>query len=1432
VPHDATLPPLATLRPELPAELDVAIHRAVAVEPADRFESVVELLAAVDAAFARPADVAEPIERIAARNPYKGLHAFQEADSSDFFGRTAIVDELGEALAEHRLIAAVGPSGVGKSSIVRAGLVPRLRSVPDGWLVTDMLPGAFPFDELVAALMRVAVHQPERLADDLASGTTTLVDAAAQITPDRVLLVIDQFEELFTLTADDDVRSRFIANLTDAATDQRSTVAVLITLRADFLDRPLRYPELGELLSAATVMVAAPGHDELVEAIARPAANVGVRFEPGLVERITADVAEQPGGLPLLQYALTEMFERRDTDVVTAADYERSGGVLGALGRRADALYGELDAAGREATRQVFLRLVTVSATAQDTRRRVTRRELRSLPLEPAAVEVVLDRFGQRRLLTFDRHPVTRAPTVEVAHEAMLTRWDRLHGWIDDRREELLLHRRLAESVDEWERSGEDADYLLSGGRLAQFEPLGHSDVALSASERDFLVASRNAAERRAVRRRRIRRTVVGGLVVALVLMTALAGVALRNQRRADDQADVARARELAAAAVAAVDDDPSLSKLLAVTSASFGELTTESITALHQAWAADPVVNRLPAAPRPLNGEYVSIDPSGTRAVVGAGSQFTNLTSSWNYLEAIDPRTEEVQWTFEPAQVSAAPFRPFFTADGNEVVTGVIWVQKAFEASEPPAQSVGAFFLDAETGEIVDHIDLGRCGGIVDGLSDTHLLVKTLRGESAQTCDWLSGPVTVELVGRIDGGRRVLTSNGASSSNGAALSADGRFVAFDDFDTGRASVIDLATGETLLDFRSTAGLVSAINQDGSLLADGDPIEIRDVTTGEVVSTYAGHVGASYYATFDSSGSGVYSVGEDNKLHHWDALTGLPIAVFPEIGQQHISATADGVVLVGRSDATTSVVDTRVRGEVGAIETCPGPVLPDSLEVSGGMAVLGVQCDGDPSATTYVADLQTGKVAYVLPGQGGEGLSISPDGTRFARQEADGTTWGALSIRDLATGRLLVELDGLCEWESDSSEPWDEREGCQPYPRTPFVLAAQRLHWSPDGTMLATGGAGAIVWDTATGKMLHAEVAPETKYSVSDEDEGNFAFDVVFTPDSSRLIVSGNIEVRSIRTDTWELEQQSPLNSQQFYIAFFGFTSDGSMLLGQGGATGNPGATMEWIDAGSLAWLREVSPIHDAGVVIRAMSPDQSLVATGGADGLVRVWDAVSGVLVNEIPFGEARIGGVDFVDGRHLAVAFDDGSVRLVTIDSAELLDIVRHSLERGFTESECDRFDLGDDCPTLFELRGQPAGADDPTAINGTYRLEWTPDDLVTGTIDAYRGFNLSREGVEGAWSGAQGIAFPGSHTLRFRDGRWDHTVVDADGVRRECTGSYAIRASRIELRSERGACVIARMFDAGFELSGGQLRFTGYDGFPLELVIYTMKPWQRTS
>ena len=375
------------------------------------------------------------------------------------------------------------------------------------------------------------------------------------------------------------------------------------------------------------------------------------------------------------------------------------------------------------------------------------------------------------------------------------------------------------------------------------------------------------------------------------------------------------------------------------------------------------------------------------------------------------------------------------------------------------------------------------------------------------------------------------------------------------------------------------------------------------------------------------------------------------------------------------------------------------------------------------------------------------------------------------------TGRPLVELDGLCEFDSASDRAPRRTARMPALPgnalrtvRDAAALVTRRHH-----ARLRGGAAGRSCGTRPPARLLHAEVAPETSYGVSNDDEGNYAFDVVFTPDSTRLIVSGHGEVRSIRTDTWELERQWVVKLGAVLhrlLRVHGRTARRCSARGAQRAT--PVRRWSGSTPDRSPGCGGLPDPRRRGVTTRAISPDLSLVATGGADGSVRVWDAVTGVLVHEIPFGGARIGGVAFVDDRHLAVAFDDGSVRLVTIDGVELLDIVRRSLERGFTESECDRFDLGDDCPTLYELRGQPSGPDDPNAVNGTYRLEWTPDELVTATIDAYRELNVSREATEMAWSGAQGIALAGSHTLRFRDGRFDHSVVGADGVRRECTGS----------------------------------------------------------
>ncbi|MFP4554817.1 MAG: BTAD domain-containing putative transcriptional regulator, partial [Actinomycetota bacterium] len=427
------LPDLAEARPGTSTELAEVVARATAMDPGERFSRVEDFLrdlrrsAGVDVIAA--SDLASPTAE-PTRNPYKGLRAFTEDDAVDFYGRAALVDDLLEKVATHRLVTVVGPSGSGKSSVVRAGLLPALRAggVPGSrdWLVTDMFPGSYPFEELEAALTRVAVDRPSGLLTELTE-PHGLLRVAKQILPgddSTLLILIDQFEELFSTVRSEEIRRRFLDNLIAVARDERSRVRVVLTVRADFLDRPLGYGDFAEVIADGVVTVGPPTRDGLAQAMAAPARTVGLELEPGLVGRITGDVLGEPGALPLLQYALSEMFSRREGPVLTIAAYEATGGVAGALGRRAEELYEGLGPAGQEAARQVFLRLVSVDEFAADTRRRARQSELLSLAVDRAGVESVLNAFAGFRLLTFDREPVTRGPTVEVAHEALFTEWE------------------------------------------------------------------------------------------------------------------------------------------------------------------------------------------------------------------------------------------------------------------------------------------------------------------------------------------------------------------------------------------------------------------------------------------------------------------------------------------------------------------------------------------------------------------------------------------------------------------------------------------------------------------------------------------------------------------------------------------------------------------------------------------------------------------------------------------------------------------------------------------------------------------------------------------------------------------------------------------------------------------------------------------------
>lgn len=549
---DEPVPAPSSVEPSVPPWVDEVVARATAKNPSDRYASMTELMAA--AAPGEPTDLPHRLGTATVvgelLNPFKALRAFREADAADFFGRDRLISRFVEVLSQPgsagRLLAVVGPSGSGKSSVVRSGLLPRLRrdavSGSADWFITSMLPGNHPFDEFESALSRVAVRQPGPLVEIMRGDERGIARAVNQILPDEdseLLVVVDQFEELFT-HGNDAERIAFVDGLVAAVREPRARLRVVLTIRADFWDRPLRHPGLASRLEKATVTVPPLAADELEAAIVEPVRRQGASYEPGLVARIMADVRDQPGALPLLQYALTELFDTHVSGLIRSESYDAIGGLTGALARRAEQTFTALSTDQQAAARRLFGRLVSLGEGTEDTRRRVRLGELGDDPDTTSVIAV----FGDARLLVFDHAPATREPTVEVAHEALIRAWPRLRTWLDEDRDGLRIHRHLTETTAAWLASGRDDGELYRGGRLEAVREYADS-AHLTEDEQAFLDASVAAADAEiAVERgrvRRLRRLAVATGIVAILAIGA-GFVALGQQRRADDNAAEARA--------------------------------------------------------------------------------------------------------------------------------------------------------------------------------------------------------------------------------------------------------------------------------------------------------------------------------------------------------------------------------------------------------------------------------------------------------------------------------------------------------------------------------------------------------------------------------------------------------------------------------------------------------------------------------------------------------------------------------------------------------------------------------------------------------------------------------------------------------------------------------------------------------------------------
>ncbi len=1273
-------------RPDLPPEVDDVIARATAKAPGDRYPNPPAIATALrEALGGGPRRAPSDVE---ARNPFKGLRPFLEADAADFFGREALTEQLVRAMSERgpRFLAVVGPSGSGKSSLVRAGLVPAVRSgaLPSSerWFVVEMLPGAHPFEELEGALLRVAVNPPASLMEQLERDEFGLLRAVKRVLPNddsELLIVIDQFEELFTLVTDEARRSAFLASLVAAVSDPRARVRVVVTLRADFYDRPLQYRNFAQLLSTRTLIVSPPSIEELERAVTGPAEAVGVTVEPRVVAEILSDVADQPGALPLMQYALTELFAERRDSVLTLEAYHRIDGVTGAIARRADALYDAQGRDGRAAVRQLFLRLIAVGEEgAEDTRRRVLLEELASLEADRDAMTGVIGAYGEHRLLSFDRDPVTRGPTVEVAHEALLQQWGRLRAWVEGAREDLRMHRRLDSAAAEWTKSGEDPSFLLRGSRLGQFEAWGAAtDVALSDRERRYLEsglaqreveraddAVRKTREAALERRSVIRlRALIAILTIAALIASVLSIIAVGQRSKAQRVARVATARELASAAEANLDVDPERSILLALqavaTTRQDGTVVPEAVDALHAAIAADRQILTI----RDPSTANVAWSPDGRLIATGGsvGGNDEDDVLLW------DARTGAKLLTLKghTGDIGYVAFSP----DSSRVVTtgdddrAIVWDTRT-----------GARLLS------IPHVQNGAGTFSPDGR-------RIVLGSSDGS---------VEVVDASTGHRSGEFSAESNLCQSPVFSPDGSLIA-----------APAANGVPIWDARTGAPIHSlpepepggscnvAFSPDGRELAstNGNGVTVWSTRTWTMVERLQGHTGSVIGLDWSPDGTRIATGANDGTARIWDAATGQQILELAGHSGlvANVAFSPDGTRLVtGGGDGTARVWDVSPAATAewfGDAE--PGPMFGVAYAPDGrSLLTTGF----GPGQGAWRWDAATGRRiggyrdVYDVELAADGSILLVGDRVEIARPGSpvsslnDVPTKGAFGLGYARDGSLIAESSGqrqsIVVWTSDGRRV---RSFGPAGPDDTFIQEA----FSPDGSLLAglTGRATLDVWDVATGTAL-----------VQGRVSTGQARSMAFSPKGSRLVTSGA-----------------------------------------------DGASVWAIPSG-----RRVARLSGAGAIgAVAFSPDGKQVATGGDDGTARIWDAATGDELLTLTGRTDSLTGVAFSpDGTRLATTSQDGTLRVYVLPVDQLVRIAESRLTRGFTEAECRQYLHVATCPAGPAPAPTPSEEEVPPLYGpeGAFRVTIARSDLQRAGINrseipnSLGAYTLSL--VRGAW------------------------------------------------------------------------------------------------
>jgi len=1300
-----TPPPMKILSPDVPPAVEQVVLKALRKKPTERYLSAGEMAfvlreaAGMTQILSTSKQLAQLQELLTEPAPgvppFKGLQHFEESDAHLYFGREALIQRLAQQLHSHNFLAVLGASGSGKSSLVRAGLLPTLRQIASNqatWQIHVITPTAHPMRALAMTLSPTTspVSAVATLMDALTSDARALDLAAHRlITPgQRLLLIVDQFEEIFTLCRSETERQAFINNLIQAAAPETSgPVTVVLTLRADFYAQCGPYRQLCERLATEQEYVSPMTVAELRQAIEEPARRGEWSFEPGLVALLLRDIGAdsprqlEPGALPLLSHALLETWKRRRGRLLTLKGYEEAGGARGAIARTAETVYAQLSGTRQNIARQIFIRLTELGEGAPDTRRRVNLEELLPQPDQPQAaanqeIHTVLKTLADARLITIN------ADTVEVAHEALIREWPTLRVWLDADRAGLQIQRHCAETSREWARLNYPVSELYRGARLATAtEWAATHPQDFNSLERRFLAASnaeaqREATEREAQRQRELQAAQQlaetetqraqaqanaaqqfrrGMLVLGLLAFIAiLAAVAYYQSNQTANQA--AQANATLAAQNEHIAQAASTQEALARQQAI--ELATQKAQA--QAIAVTAENNFRRAEAQRLAAEANALIQNQDSAELAA--LLAIRSSRLRYSPQGDTALLNALNLDYPIQIISSTVGIFdldFSPDGNYLFT-----------SNSYQRTAG--LIDIKTGQEI------RTYGPANSLLNTAQLspdgrlgVTTSESEPfAQVWDIATGQEVFQLI----------SSTITSTLRAATFSPDGKFIAT----VGREGQINLwgaQNGQFIRAFLGATGPIwsVAFSPDGQWLATGGDttVQIWEVPTGQLVTLLNGHTSPVKSIVFSSDSQKVLTGGDDTTLRLWSRSTGETLQVFkghtggintvlfaPD-GLSVLSAGYDRTlrtweITTGQETRRRSVHNNTIRAltlslngrylastgddqtiRIWDLETPAGPPQFKHDALVGSVAfspIAPLALTGSSDKTARVWDITTGELQHVLTStEIIQVVAFSPDGTLAAL----GSWGGPIRLYTVQTGQLATELNA------------------------PNALA---LAFAPDGKTLFSGGwSGEISqWDLASGEVTR----PLTGHT-------SLLYGLAVSPNGQYLLSSSYDQTSRV----WDLQTGQTLfvldDQGNAGVNAAAFSHDGRFAL----TSNNNKLARVW----DLQTGQNVLTLtgHTDIVWSASFSPDDKQIITSSSDKTVQIWDARTGERLRRLNHTTAVEAVAFSPDGKYILAGTDSGLAYLWPADYLETINTLCAHLQRDLSRAERVQYEL-DETPT----------------------------------------------------------------------------------------------------------------------------------------------------